>query len=215
MKYFLFYVIFFFTTHLFGQSNPALLSEVVKSYPIKRISLLADKRETAYEIVRREIKATDEIIKVYEVETWQPNNKIAKTIVANVISKNDDSLTINKLLLYYPIDSSSYGEFLLDTFKINKPNFKIQSVFTANFDEDEDFEIGILYSYSLLDECNVKAYRTKFYKKPKYLGIYWEFVLPIFQRYNDERFDCIHSNCRDSWYCKYNNEESIRKSLKK
>lgn len=72
---------------------------------------------------------------------------------------------------------------------------------------------GILYSYSLLDECNVQAYRTRFYKKPKYLGVYWEFILPVFKRSNDERFDCNQSNCRDSWYCKYDNEESIRNSL--
>ena len=99
MRYYLFLIVVHFTTNLFGQCNPAIPPKEIKSYPIKRISLLTEK-ETAYEIVKREIKASDKIIKVYEIETWQPNNKVAKTIIANVITKFDDSLTIDKLLLY-------------------------------------------------------------------------------------------------------------------
>ena len=213
MRYYLFLIVVHFTTNLFGQCNPAIPPKEIKSYPIKRISLLTEK-ETAYEIVKREIKASDKIIKVYEIETWQPNNKVAKTIIANVITKFDDSLTIDKLLIYYPIDSSSFGEFLLDTFKTNKPSFKIQSVFTADFDNDSVIDIGLIYSYAFLTDCNNSLiYRTVYYKKPKYLGVNWEFIFPIFVRIKDERFDCTQSPCSDREYCKYDNEKSIRLHL--
>lgn len=212
MKHFLLLCLVNIATNLIGQNNPPVLADIAKTFHIKTIIWLADKKETASEMVKREIKKNETLKTVYELETWQPNNTVAKTIVADIASKSDSSFNAS-LHLYYPIDSATYGEFILDTFKTNKPDFRIENIFTADFDNDSIFDIGLIYSYALFDKCNSRIFRTVYYKKPNYLGVYWEFVSPVFVRMKDERFDCIQSNCQDSFYCKFDNEKSIRAAL--
>jgi hypothetical protein len=212
MKYLFLLIITNYASILFGQCNAQPPIENINPCPVRLIPLLADKKETAYEIVSRELRKNEQIEAVYELETWQPNEKVAKTIVANLKLLNDTTVSLNKIILYYPIDKNGFGEFLLDTFVINKPDFKIKNVFTANFDNDSIVEIGLTYSYSLQDSCKSIVYRTVYYKKPINIGVYWEFFLPVFGRINDDRFNC--TNCLNQTYeCSFDTDLKIKKYL--
>ena len=212
MKYLSLLILTLFSSNLFGQCNSQPPVENVSPCPVRLIPLLVDKKETAFEIVNRELRKNEQLEAVYELETWQPNEKVAKTIVANLKLLNDNSVLFNKIILYYPIDKNGFGEFLLDTFENNKPDFKIKNVFTANFDNDSIFEIGLTYSYSLKDSCESVVYRTVYYKKPINIGVYWEFLIPVFGRVNDDRFNC--TTCLIQTYeCNFDTELKIKKNL--
>lgn len=180
-------------SYLFGQCNTQPKVENPILYPVRLIPLLADKKETTLELFNREKGTNEKIISVYEIETWKPNDSIAKTLIADIISYEDSSKPINKIMLYYPINKYGYGEFLLDTFNNNLSAFKVIGIFTANFDNDDDNEIGLIYSYNSEFLNGAIEYRTVYYKKNKYLGVYWEFHLPVFYRITDDRFNCSKS----------------------